>query len=155
MEPILTGVNIDVSKSSAARWYLYFVGGTYEEPGLIKTIEDFIIRLRPEDFNDYPIGSAWNIMYNPYTSEMYLHKIGDDLGCTSDIDIGGFILYDCRIQFINNESSCITYNRVFTNEYDSDFNHIPSIDNCEECAGEFDQAFYSPELDVYVCSLTP
>jgi hypothetical protein len=152
MLPILTGVNINIEKSSIGGWFLYFDGGTYEEIGLIKTIEDFIIRLNPKDFNDYPIGSAWNVMYNPYTGEMYLHKIGDDLGCNNDIDIGGFILYDCRIQFINNESSCITYNRVFTNEYDQDFNHIESVDNCDDCSGEFDASYYIPDIDVYTCT---
>lgn len=148
--PILTGVEIDPTKSSTTDWSIYFTGGTYEDNNFIKTIEPFLIRLNKNDYSNSMNGSAWNIMYNYFTGDVQLQKVGDNV-CSNSVDIGGFMLLDCEIRFILPNNPCIQYNRVFATEYNPDFNHNPTLgDVCN--GGSYNNSFGS-SFNVYNLSI--
>lgn len=152
--PILTGVEIDIDKSSNSNWIINFTGGTYEDTGFIKTIEPFIIKLIPSEYSEYPNGSAWNIMYNYYTGAPRLVAVGDTDICTSSVDVGGFILSaGCKIKFILPKDECMVYNRLFDTDYDTDFDSTDSTYNqCDVNVGDFNIDF-NPDFQVYTLSV--
>ncbi len=150
--PTLTGVEIDIEKSSNKNWLINFTSGTYEDTGFIKTIEPFIIKLIPDEYKEYPNGSAWNIMYNYYTGAIELVAVGSDDPCSSSVDIGGFILSaGCQIKFIYPEDACMVYNRLFTTEHDSDYDSTDSTYNsCD--TGSYNSDFNN-DYQVYTISV--
>lgn len=151
--PILTGVEIDIEKSSNSNWIINFTGGVYEDTGFIKTIEPFIIKLIPNEYKEYPNGSAWNIMYNYYTSDIQLVAVGNTDTCTSSVDVGGFILSSgCRIKFILPNDACMVYNRLFTTEYDQDFDSNDSTYNKCDDNGDFNLDF-NIDFNIYTLSI--
>ena len=152
--PILSGVEIDINKSSNSNWIINFTGGTYEDTGFIKTIEPFIIKLIPDEYSEFINGSAWNIMYNYYTGDIKLVSVGGTDICTSSVDIGGFILSaGCQIKFILPKDECMVYNRLFTPEYDTDYDSTDSTyDKCDTTTGDFNIDF-NPDYDVYTLSI--
>ena len=119
---ILTGVEIDITKSSSTDWNIFFTGGEYEAPGVIKTIGSFMLNLDSKDYTDYPAGSAWSVLYNYATSRVSLIQVGEKEPC-GVVNVGGFILSsNCAIRFLKPTNSDVTYIREFTGDFDSDYN---------------------------------
>ena len=149
---IVTGVEIDVTKSSTSDWSLYFTAGEFKGPGYLKTSEPFTLKLDPQDYSEVPTGSAWHVMYNYRTGAISL-SAPEEKRCPGVVDIGGFIKSsDCDIKFIYPVDDCIVYNRLFSNEHSSDYDQTNSnYSKCEPCAGAFSAAF-SISHDVHTCT---
>ena len=155
--PILTGVEIDIEKSSNSNWIINFTAGTYEDTNFIKTIEPFVIKLIPSEYQDQAPGSAWSIMYNYYTGDIQLQPIGDTNICANavgSVDVGGFILSaGCRIKFILPKDDCMVYNRLFDTDYDTDYDSTDSTHNsCDTRAGDFNVDF-NQDYQVHTLSI--
>ncbi len=126
----LTGVEIDVSASSSTDWYIKFTEGVYSDLDFDRIIPAFKLTLDSNDYKDYNVGTAWKIMYDYLKMSPYLVQIGSTECGASGVEIGGFMIAtDCKIRFLHPNNNCVVYNRIFSTDFDSDYDGTDDTHN--------------------------
>ena len=151
----LTGSDINFKKSSRKQWVVYFNAGTFKGENFIQTLEPFVLNLNPVDYEEYNTGTIWDVVYDTLTMAPYVIKRDQNpVGDCRKVNLGGFMIgNNCELRFLFPKSDCVLYNRIFTDEYDSDFDHSnDTVNICDDCEGAFSSDF-SFDADVYICDL--
>jgi len=145
---VIYGQEIDLEKSSdgttSFMWNLVFTGGEYQGPGVSKTIEPVQFKLKKNNFPS-KLPDRYYIYYNPYNNKYQFLK-DSEIGKCADpgYNIGGFIVTDCRIVFLNPKcTDDTTYIRPFAEEFDQNFEkrQINCSDLDEFCGAFRDDSF--------------
>jgi hypothetical protein len=124
----ISGMDLNVEKSSdgtnGAMWYLYFNEGLFSGPGVSKTVEPSIFRLKKADY-DSKLPKSYYMYYNPYINKYNLLTPEEEAETCQDLgySIGGFIIKNCKLYFVYpKDCEDVLYTRGFAEEYDTSYN---------------------------------
>jgi len=145
---ILIGQEFNLDKSSNGTngnmWTLVFNSGEYKGINVTRTVEPIQFILKKKDYNS-PLPLRYYIYYNPYINKYQFIKDDEFDECTDPgYNIGGFVISDCRIMFLQPKcTEDLEYIRPFAEEFDKNFEkrEINCQDFDEFCGAFRDDSF--------------